>query len=195
MISLSPYKDITLLSTIFPTLHILQPWFIYLVTGSLLISLIYFPHPPNTPNPSTTCLYSVSVTLFLFCYVCFFVFFLDSTYKWNHTVFVFLCLTFHRAQCSLGLYVLSQMARFHSFFFIIIIDFWLHQVLVAHAFSSCGEQSLLSSWGPWAASCRGVPYCGAQALGHAGCGSCSSRVQWLQLTGIIFLLFCVAVGS
>ena len=111
-----------------------------------------------------------------------------------YRVFFFLWLT----SCSMMPWVhpcFHKWQDFILFFFIIIIDFWLHQVLVAHAFSSCGEQSLLSSWGPWAASCRGVPYCGAQALGHAGCGSCSSRVQWLQLTGIIFLLFCVAVGS
>ena len=60
----------------------------------LIISLAYFSPPPHPTSPlETTCLFSVSMTLFLFSYICSFVFvFLDSTYKWNHMVFVFLWL-------------------------------------------------------------------------------------------------------
>ena len=43
--------------------------------------------------PATIRLFSVSMTLFLFClFLCFFVCFLDSTHKWNYTLFVFLWL-------------------------------------------------------------------------------------------------------
>ena len=46
---ISPCKDTTWLSTLFPTLWILYWWLIYLATGNLylLISLIYFFHPPS----------------------------------------------------------------------------------------------------------------------------------------------------
>ena len=69
---MSPYKDIAQLLTRFPTLYILYPWLIYLAAGSLclLISLTYFSLPPLPTSPlATTCLFSASVTLFLF-YVC-----------------------------------------------------------------------------------------------------------------------------
>ena len=79
--------------TIFPTLYISHPWLIYFATVSLylLISLTYF-FPALTPLPSGNHLFvlgiytSVSVLLCLF--ICFV--FLESTYKWNHTVYVWL---------------------------------------------------------------------------------------------------------
>ena len=58
---------------------------------------LYLPHlflSSPTPSLVTICLFSVSVTLFLFCNVYSFVLFLDSTFKWNDTVFVFLCLAY-----------------------------------------------------------------------------------------------------
>ena len=65
---LSPYKFIMILLTISPMLYISSLWLIYFVTGSvyLLISLTCFT-PPSLPSPlATTCLFSVSVSLFLF---------------------------------------------------------------------------------------------------------------------------------
>ena len=50
----------------------------------------------------------------------------------------------------------------------------------ARAFSSCGEQGLLSSWGAQASHCGGFSCCRAWALGHAGFSSCGS---WLWSTG------------
>lgn len=50
----------------------------------------FFPSPFSPL--AATCLLSASVTL-LFCNACSFVF-LVSTYKWNQTVFIFLCLTY-----------------------------------------------------------------------------------------------------
>ena len=64
-------------------------WRMYFATRILylIISLTYF--SPLSPSSSlaTTCLFSVSITLFLLCSC---VLFLDSTYNWNHTVFDFL---------------------------------------------------------------------------------------------------------
>ena len=83
------YKDITYLLAIFPILYISDPWLFYFATVSLYIlsSLTYL---PSTPDP-LACLFSI--IMFLFCYICTFVFFLGCTYKWNHTIFVFLSLT------------------------------------------------------------------------------------------------------
>ena len=74
----SPYKNITLLSTIFPTLYISSPWltheafFFFFVTWSwyLLFSLKYFTHLPPPPL-TTTCLFSVPMTFLVF-FVCLF---------------------------------------------------------------------------------------------------------------------------
>ena len=38
----------------------------------------------------------------------------DSTYKWNHIVFVYM--SFYLAECPVGLSMLLQMTRFHSFY-------------------------------------------------------------------------------
>ena len=42
------------------------------------------------------------------------------------------------------------------------------------AFSSCGEQGLLYSWGVQAPHCAGFSSCKAQVPGHVGFSSCSS---------------------
>ena len=70
---LSPYKDKTLLLTVFPMLYISSLLLIYFVTRSLY----YFPSPISlillVPFPSGNHLFSVSVTLsVLFClFMCF----------------------------------------------------------------------------------------------------------------------------
>ena len=59
-----------------------------------------------TPLPSGSRLFVLCIyNFFLFCLFCF----LDSTYKWNHTVFVFLCMTYFTK------HKLLQMAKFHFF--------------------------------------------------------------------------------
>ena len=76
---------------IFPILYISYLWLIYFVTGSLylLISLTYF---SSTPPLATISLFSVymNLSVLLHFFICFV--FLDSTCKWNYTVFVFLWL-------------------------------------------------------------------------------------------------------
>lgn len=71
------------------------PWFIHSVTKSLYLPLSFtpfcpFPHPipPSGSHQFVLCIYgSLSAScVHLFC--------LDSTYKWNHLVFVFLCVTY-----------------------------------------------------------------------------------------------------
>ena len=59
-----PYKDITQLLTIFPTLYISYPGLIYFATGILylLISLIYFfpPHPGPLLHPPVKMIFIVT---------------------------------------------------------------------------------------------------------------------------------------
>ena len=51
--------------------------------------------PPSPPPTATTSSFSKSVSLFLFCnYVHMYHFFLDSTYKGCHMIFLLLCLTY-----------------------------------------------------------------------------------------------------
>ena len=49
--------------------------------------------PPPLSLLVTTGLFSISMGLLLFCYITSWLYFLDSTHKWYHRVFVFLCLT------------------------------------------------------------------------------------------------------
>ena len=62
----------------------------------LEVCTFYSPSPVfSLPHPITSGNHLlVSKTLFLFCYTGSLASFLDSTYKWNHRVFVFLCLTY-----------------------------------------------------------------------------------------------------
>ena len=75
----------------FLLLYITSLWLIYFVTGSfyLLIPFTYFTTFPLTPQTTTSLFcFCVSVSV-LFHLIIYFVF-LDSTYKWDHVVFVFL---------------------------------------------------------------------------------------------------------
>ena len=79
-----PYKVTTILLTIFPMLSFTSIGLIYFITGSLYLSipLTYLAHP-LTPSLLAT-------TSSVFHFACWFVCFLNSTHKWNHTVLVFL---------------------------------------------------------------------------------------------------------
>ena len=58
-----------------------------------LYLLISYPYVASPLSPLvTTNLFSVYVSLFLFCYIHWFVYFLYSTCKLYHVVFVFICL-------------------------------------------------------------------------------------------------------
>ena len=87
-VSEEQYKITAVLLTLFPV-FILYLQLIYFIAESLYLSIPfgYFTHPPQLPLPpwqSPVC--SQYLCLFLFClFVCF----SDSTYKWDHTVFVF----------------------------------------------------------------------------------------------------------
>ena len=110
---LSPYKVMTILLTIFSMLYISSLWLIYFVTGSLylLIPITYFTSPVWQPHFCSLYLWVC------FCFVLFFHLFcfLNSTYKWNQTVFVFLCLVTLLSIIPLHPSMSLQMARFHSF--------------------------------------------------------------------------------
>ena len=79
---------------IFPMLYISCPWLLYFVTGCLylLLSLTYL--TPLSPLPSGNHLFVLCIWV-CFCFIIL-IFFGggNSTYKWNDTVFVFLCLTY-----------------------------------------------------------------------------------------------------
>lgn len=79
--------------------------------SSLPFSLPIFPTSPLCQPP--VCSLYLSICFWFCLFICFV---LDSTYKWNHTVFVLLCLTylFHLVLYPLGPSILSQMARFHG---------------------------------------------------------------------------------
>ena len=67
---LFPFKVVTILLTIFLMLYITSWSLIYFIIGGLylLIPFTYLPNP-QTPSPlATTRLFSVSVSLFLFCF-------------------------------------------------------------------------------------------------------------------------------
>ena len=70
----------------------LQPYNIYFTTASLYL-LIFFTYFAQhcRPLPLVITIFFVSMSLFLFPFICSFGF-LDSTCKWNHTVFVFIWL-------------------------------------------------------------------------------------------------------
>ena len=91
--------------TVFPVLCVSSPW-LTCVTGSvyLLIPFIYFAHFPVLSLLPTTCLFSVSVSLFLFR-------FSNSIYKWSYVAFVWLS----SLSITLSPPMLSKVASFHSF--------------------------------------------------------------------------------
>ena len=83
------------------------PWLIYFVIGSfyILISLTYF-FPPASPLLSgnhlfALCIYNCFFFVHFFCI-------LDSTHKWNHTLFVFLSLSVCFISLSIGNYQKKQ---------------------------------------------------------------------------------------
>ena len=74
---------------------------------------------------------------------------------------------------------------FTLFFFLIFYLFLVSLGLCwcTRAFSSFGEQGLLSSCGAQVSHCGGFSCFKAQALGHAGFTNCGLWAQYLQLTG------------
>ena len=63
---------------------------------------------------------------------------------------------------------------FVCFFFKFVCLFLAVLGLLLHGlFSAYGEQGLLFDRDAWTSRCSGFCCCGAQTVGHAGCGSCS----------------------
>lgn len=79
----------------------------------------FHPTPPSSPLTSTSVLFVSINGLFLFCLLSF----LGYKYKWDHMVFVFLCLV-TLSMTPLSPPMWSQMAQFHSFSFS-----WLNNIL------------------------------------------------------------------
>jgi len=86
---LIPYKYITKLLTIFPTLDISCPWYLFCYWYFCLsILFTYFTHPPMTPSLWQSPVHSLCIKV-CFCFVIFvhLLYLLDSTCKWNHRIF------------------------------------------------------------------------------------------------------------
>ena len=87
---LSPYKFFTILLTIFLLLYLTSTWLMYFFTRCLhlFITFTYF-------ASHTLLSGSLQFALCIYESFCFFQFdFLGFTYKWDHMVFVFLCLAY-----------------------------------------------------------------------------------------------------
>ena len=82
----------------------------------------------SRPHASSNYLFSVCMTLLLFCCVCSFVLFLDLTYQWSHTVFVFIWHISLSLILSRATRVVTnwQVARFHSFLWLIFHRIYTH---------------------------------------------------------------------
>lgn len=109
---------------------------IYFITASLYLlipSLFYL-----LPNPSllwnqqfVSWIYESGFDFALFGFVSLFCF-LGSMLKWNHRAFVFLSDLFHLALFPLDTSMLSQMGRFHSFFYRWVIFYCRHMDVDVH---------------------------------------------------------------
>ena len=64
-------------------------------------------HPPVSPLRNTS-LFSVSISLFSLVIYVVLLYLLDSTYQWNHTVFVFLYMTYFIKRKTLQVHPCSQ---------------------------------------------------------------------------------------
>ena len=102
------------LSTIVITPYIIFMWLIYCVTGYLCIlnPFIHFSHPQPDLTLAPTSLFSVSMSSD----------FLASTYKWDHTVFVFLWLI---SLSIISLRSIHVVANGQIFFFFFL---WLSRI-------------------------------------------------------------------
>jgi len=123
---------------------------VYFIHSSLylLIPYSYLALPPSLFPPVTTSLFCLSVSLFLFCYIHLLASFLDSTYKWYHTIFVSLHLTYFTKHNTLpGPSMLLKMQEFYSLL-------WLGRVF-PYIFIYIGFQLLSHVWlfaTPWTAA-------------------------------------------
>ena len=122
------YKDITLLLTVSPCCFS-SLWLIYFAAGILylVISVTYF-SSFLSPFLSGSHLFSVSVSLF---WLCLFICFLGSTFKWNHIVFVFLVLPSFRVITSTSILVVTS-GKIHSFMTKYDSIVYIHHIFFIH---------------------------------------------------------------
>ena len=125
-LSNSQIYDIVLLTTVI-MLYIRAPEFIYLITGSLYPLNTIFPFSPS-PSPWQPPFYSFFLSLA----------FEDSTFKWNHAVFVFLWLISLSIIPSGFIHVVTNgrisflfMAEYYSTLYLLHI-FFIHSSLNWH---------------------------------------------------------------
>ena len=125
-----PYKVTTILLAIFPMLYILSPWCIYFVTGSLPLPSIPFTYFTHSCHPHF--LWQLSMSLLLFCYAGSFVLFLDSTYKWNHMIFVFDSMTYFTYHTAIQVHQYCHKWQDFILYYgwVIVLDYVYHKLFV-----------------------------------------------------------------
>ena len=105
---------------------------IYFIHSSLYLLILYPYLAPSLSPLVTTSLFSISVSLFLFCYIHSF-YFLDSTYKWYHTVFVFLCLTYFTEHNTLQVNPCCYKWQIFIFFMVIFHCIYINHIFFIHS--------------------------------------------------------------
>ena len=116
-------------------LYITFPWLIYFITSLyFFISFTYFTplYPPLWRLHVVLCIYEP-----LFQFILFFLFFLASTYKWDHIICLPLSDLFHSARYPLDSSLLSQTARLLFLYGWVIFCFlskphWLYPYINGH---------------------------------------------------------------
>ena len=164
---LSPFKVITILLTVFPILYSTSPWLIYNWNFVFLNLFYLFPSSPHSPLSWQSPVWFLYLWIFSVLFVHLFCF-LDSIYKWNHMVFVFLWLILLSIIPARSNHVVTndKIAFFFFFKFIyLFIYLWLCWVLA----SVRGPSPAAASGGHSPPRCAGPPP--SQPLPLRGTGS------------------------
>ena len=104
--------------------------YLYLLISSSILQT------PKIPSPLATTIYSLQYE-FVFIFILFY--FLDSTFKWNHTVFVFVSLTYFTQPDTVKFYqCCCKWQGFFLFFYVWIVP---HCVYLTSSLSICGNLS------------------------------------------------------
>ena len=116
------------------------------------------PISPTTKPPSlllTSDLFSISISLLLLCLVCF----TDSTYEWDHTVFVFLCLTYVTWHDMFKVYPCCHKWQYFTLFYDLVVsnvyDIYIYVYIYIYLTSSLSIHSSMNIWNiPFLGYCK-----------------------------------------
>ena len=127
---LSLWKVIIILLTVFSMLYSRSLWLTLQLEVYILYLLYLFIHPPFHIFPFWQLIVCTLYLWIFFCSVfCSLVLFFDFMYKWKYLVFVFICLTCFIWYNILQVCHSSEMARFHSLWWLIF-----HCIVALHIY-------------------------------------------------------------